>query len=89
MKAQIEGMYPGEPAVFDERGRRISLELRLIPETPREVAELRKFCRMTEAFSFHIDEDYRHNTAHIAPVYASRSFSVVPRGEHEVVEELV
>lgn len=89
MKAQIEGMFPGEPAAFDELGRRISLSLRLIPETPREVAELRKFCRMTEAFSFHIDEEYRSNTAHIAPVYAERSFSVVPRHEGAPVEGLV
>ena len=77
MKAEIEGMRPGEPMVVDEMGRRISLTLRLVPETPSEVAELRKFCRMTDAFSFVIDEDYRENTAHIAPVYGERSFTVV------------
>jgi hypothetical protein len=77
MKAKFEGMRPGEPMFIDEQGRRISLILRLVPETPEEVAELRKFCRMTDAFSFLIDEDYRENTAHIAPVYAERTFSVV------------
>ena len=76
MKAEFEGMWPGEPAVMDEQGRRISLTLRIVPETPQEVAELRKFCRMTEAFAFIIDEDYRNNAAHVAPVYAERSFSV-------------
>lgn len=77
MKAEIEGMRPGEPMVIDEMGRRMSLTLRLVPETTSEVAELRRFCRMTDAFSFVIDEEYRENTAHIAPVYGERSFSVV------------
>jgi hypothetical protein len=77
MKADIEGMRPGEPMIVDELGRRVSLTLRLVPETPSEVAELRKFCRMTDAFSFVIDEDYRENTAHFAPVYGERSFSVI------------
>ena len=77
MKATFEGMRPGEPVVVDELGRRISLTLRLVPETPEEVAELRKFCRMTDAFSFVIDEEYRSNLAHIAAVYAERSFTVV------------
>ena len=79
MKAQIEGLYPGDPMIVDEQGRRISLILRLMPENPREVAELKKFCRMTESFNFVIDEEFRTNTAHIAPVYAERSFSVVQR----------
>jgi hypothetical protein len=77
VKAEIEGMRPGEPMVVDELGRRISLTLRLVPETPSEVAELKKFCRMTDAFSFVIDEEFRENTAHIAPVYGERSFSVI------------
>ena len=79
MKATIEGMHPGEPTVVDELGRRISVTLRLVPETPEEVAQLRRFCRMTDAFSFVIDEEYRDNTAHIAPVYGERSFRVVER----------
>jgi hypothetical protein len=82
MKAEFEGMWPGEPAIVDEQGRRISLTLRIVPETPQEVAELRKFCRMTEAFAFIIDEDFRNNAAHIAPVYAERSFSVA---QHELI----
>ena len=77
MKAEIEGMRPGEPMVVDEIGRRVSLTLRLVPETPAEVAELKKFCRMTDAFSFVIDEEFRDNTAHVAPVYGERSFSVI------------
>ncbi len=68
--------------IVDEFGRRISVTLRLVPETPEEVALLRKFCRMTDAFSFVIDEEYRDNTAHIAPVYGERSFSVVDRGSY-------
>ncbi len=79
MKAKFEGMRPGEPMIVDELGRRISLILRLVPETPEEVAELKKFCRMTDAFTFVIDEEFRSNSAHIAPVYAERSFSVVLR----------
>ena len=79
MKAKIEGLRPGEPMIIDDQGRRLSLTLRLMPETPAEVAELRKFCRMTDAFTFHIDEDFRENTAHIAPVYGERSFSVAQR----------
>ena len=77
MKAEIEGLFPGDPVIVDDQGRRISLIVRLMPETPREVAELKKFCRMTDAFQFVIDEEFRENTAHIAPVYAERSFSVV------------
>jgi hypothetical protein len=77
MKAAFEGMRAGDPMIVDDQGRRISLILRLMPETPAEVAELKKFCRITEAFNFMIDEDYRDNTAHIAPVYAERTFSVV------------
>ena len=77
MKAYLEGMKPGEPIVVDDFGRRMSLTLRLVPETPSEVAELKKFCRMTDAFSFVIDEEFRDNTAHVAPVYAERSFGVV------------
>ena len=86
MKARFEGMRPGEPMIVDEQGRRISLILRLVPETPDEVAELKKFCRMTDAFTFIIDEDYRDNTAHLAPVYAERTFSVVQRSVY--IEEL-
>ncbi len=82
MKATFEGMRPGEPMIVDEFGRRISVTLRLIPETPDEVAILKKFCRMTDAFSFVIDEEYRDNTAHIAPVYGERSFSVVQRATY-------
>lgn len=79
MKAQFEGMRPGEPMIVDDFGRRISLILRLMPETPEEVAELKRFCRMTEAFNFCIDEEYRDNTAHIAPVYAERTFAIAQR----------
>jgi hypothetical protein len=79
MKASFEGMYPGEPSIVDENGRRISVVLRLMPETPEEVAALRRFCRMTDAFQFVIDEEFRNNSAHIAPVYAERAFSVVQR----------
>jgi hypothetical protein len=86
MKAKFEGMRPGEPVVMDEQGNKMSLVLRLIPETPEEVAELRKFCRMTNAFNFVIDEDFRENQAHIAPVYGERSFNVIPRPS--VLEEL-
>ena len=86
MKASFEGLYPGDPMIVDDRGRRVSLILRLMPETPREVAELRKFCRLTDAFTFHIDEDFRENTAHIAPVYGERAFSVVQR--HSLMEEM-
>lgn len=79
MKAEIEGMRPGEPTITDDEGRRIALVLRLVPETTDEVAELKRFCRMTDAFTFVIDEEYRTNSAHIAPVYGERTFSVVPR----------
>ena len=47
--------------------------------TPEEVAELKKFCRLTDAFTFIIDEEYRLNLAHVAPVYGERTFSIVPR----------
>ena len=86
MKARFEGMRPGEPMIVDEQGRRISLILRIVPETPEEVSLLKKFCRITDAFSFVIDEDYRDNTAHLAPVYAERTFSVVQRSVY--IEEL-
>jgi hypothetical protein len=79
MKAEIEGMRPGEPALKDDEGRLLSLILRIVPETPEEVAELKKFCRLTDAFTFIIDEDYRMNQAHVAPVYGERVFAVVPR----------
>lgn len=79
MKAQFEGMRPGDPVIMDEQGRRLSVILRVIPETPEEVAEVRKFCRLTDAFTFIIDEEYRANSAHVAPVYAERTFSVVQR----------
>jgi hypothetical protein len=83
MKAQIEGMKPGEPMIRDDEGRRIALVLRLVPETPEEVAELKKFCRLTDAFTFVIDEDYRMNQAHIAPVYGERTFPIVSRVVYE------
>ena len=79
MKAEIEGMRPGEAFIVDDQGRRIALVLRLVPETPDEVAELKKFCRLTDAFTFVIDEDYRLNQAHVAPVYGERSYPVVTR----------
>lgn len=89
MKADIVGMRPGEPMVLDDEGRKLSLTLRLVPETPEEVAELKKFCRMTDAFSFIIDEDFRDNAAHVAPVYGERSFSVVRREPVELhLEEM-
>jgi len=83
MKAEIEGMRPGEPTITDEQGRKIALVLRLVPENPEEVAELKRFCRLTDAFTFVIDEEYRTNTAHIAPVYGERTFSVIPRRASE------
>ncbi len=83
MKAEIEGMRPGEPTITDEEGRRIALTLRIVPETPDEVAELKKFCRLTDAFTFVIDENYRTNAAHIAPVYGERTFAVSQRGVYE------
>ena len=86
MKARIEGMYPGEPAIVDDQGRRVTIVLSLVPETPREVAELKKFCRMTDAFTFTIDEEYRENSAHVAPVFAERGFSVLQR--YSSIEEL-
>ena len=79
MKAEIEGMRPGDATITDDTGRKIALILRIVPETPDEVAELKKFCRLTDAFSFVIDEDYRVNQAHIAPVYGERTFAVIPK----------
>ncbi|MDE2126156.1 MAG: hypothetical protein KGJ62_06165 [Armatimonadetes bacterium] len=79
MKAVFEGMRPGEPMMKDEDGRRIAVTLRLVPETPDEVAELKKFCTLTEAFTFVIDEEFRFNQAHIAPVYGERLYPVVAR----------
>ena len=84
MKAEIEGMKPGEPMIRDDEGRRVALVLRIVPETPDEVAELKKFCRLTDAFTFVIDEEYRMNQAHIAPVYGERTFAIIPRN---VIEE--
>lgn len=63
--------------IRDDEGRRVAVTLRLVPETPEEVAELKKFCRLTDAFTFVIDEEYRINQAHIAPVYGERTFSIV------------
>ncbi len=83
MKAQVEGMRPGEPVILDDEGRRIALVLRLVPETPDEVAELKRFCRLTDAFTFVIDEEYRINQAHIAPVYGERTFAITPRNVYE------
>ena len=87
MKAQFEGMWPGEPMVMDDQGRRLSVTLRIVPETPEEVAELRKFCKLTDSFTFIIDEEYRDNTAHVAPVYAERSFRVAKHAH--IVEERI
>ncbi len=83
MKAEIEGMRPGETSIRDDEGRRIALVLRIVPETPEEVAELKRFCRLTDAFTFVIDEEYRTNQAHIAPVYGERTFSIMPRNIYE------
>ena len=83
MKAEIEGMRPGEPTITDDQGRKIALTMRIVPETPEEVAELKKFCRLTDAFTFVIDENYRTNAAHIAPVYGERTFAVTTRGAYE------
>ena len=83
MKAEFEGMRPGEPTIRDEEGRRIALVLRIVPESPEEVAELKKFCRLTDAFTFVIDEEYRTNQAHFAPVYGERTFAVTPRNIYE------
>lgn len=83
MKAQVEGMRPGEPVIRDEEGRKIALVLRIVPESPEEVAELKKFCRLTDAFTFVIDENYRTNQAHVAPVYGERSFAITPPNVHE------
>ena len=77
-------MKPGEPMIRDDEGRRVALVLRIVPETPDEVAELKKFCRLTDAFTFVIDEEYRMNQAHIAPVYGERTFAIIPRN---VIEE--
>lgn len=86
MKAQILGMRPGEPCLLDEEGRRVGLVLRIVPETPEEVAELKRFCRLTEAFTFVIDEEYRLNQTHCTPVYGERSFALVsPHGLEELV----
>lgn len=79
MKAEFEGMRPGEPVIRDEEGRRIAVVMRIVPETPEEVAELKKFCRLTDAFTFVIDEEYRTNQAHIAPVYGERTFPIQSR----------
>lgn len=79
MKAVIEGMNPGDRMITDDDGRRVALMLRLVPETPEEVAELRRFCRLTDAFTFIIDDGYRDNQAHMAPVYGERSFAIKPR----------
>ncbi len=87
MKAVIEGMRPGEPVVRDDEGRRVALMLRLVPETPEEVAELKKFCRLTESFEFVIDEDYRLNQAHFAPVFGECTVGIVPRSISLAEEE--
>lgn len=79
MKAVIEGMNIGDRMITDDEGRRVALGLRLVPETPEEVAELRRFCRLTDAFTFVIDEEYRNNQAHIAPVYGERAFAIRSR----------
>jgi hypothetical protein len=79
MKAVVEGMNPGDRLITDDEGRRVALILRLVPENPEEVAELRRFCRLTDAFTFIIDDEYRGNQAHIAPVYGERSFAIVSK----------
>jgi hypothetical protein len=83
MKALFEGMRPGEPVIRDEEGRRIAVVMRIVPETPEEVAELKKFCRLTDAFTFIIDEEYRTNQAHIAPVYGERTFAIQSRNVYD------
>ncbi len=83
MKAEFEGMRPGEPTITDEEGRRIALVLRIVPESPEEVAELKKFCRLTDAFTFIIDEEYRTNQAHISPVYGERTFPVMSKNIYD------
>jgi hypothetical protein len=83
MKAQFEGMRPGEPVIRDDEGRRIAVVMRIVPETPEEVAELKKFCRLTDAFTFTIDEEYRVNDAHIFPVYGERTFPIVPKNIYQ------
>ena len=83
MKAEFEGMRPGETTIRDDEGRRVAVVLRIVPENPEEVAELKKFCRLTDAFTFVIDEEYRTNQAHIAPVYAERTFAVQPRNVYD------
>jgi len=87
VKAHFEGMRTGEPAVVDDSGRRIAVVLRLVPETPQEVSELRRFCRLTGAFQFVIDDGYRPNSAHIAPVYGERRFRIRVEEADEIDED--
>ncbi len=79
MQAVFEGMHLGDRMLTDEEGRRVAIILRLVPESPEEVAELRRFCRLTDAFTFVIDDEYRENQAHIAPVYGERTFAIRPK----------
>ena len=72
-------MRPGDAVIRDEEGRRMAVVMRIVPETPEEVAELKKFCRITDAFTFVIDEEYRTNQAHVAPVYGERTFAIQSR----------
>lgn len=87
MKAVIEGMKPGEPVITDNEGRRVALVLRLVPENPDEVAELKRFCRITDAFNFIIDEDYRAKAKHGSPVYGERTFSLMRQLSLEAIED--
>ena len=77
MKARFEGLRPGDPRIVDVNGKQLGLILRLVPETPEDVADLKRFCRLTDEFSFIIDDGYRRNTAHIAPVYGERMFEML------------
>ncbi len=83
MKAVIEGMRPGEPVLTDSDGRRVALVLKLVPETTDEVAELKRFCRLTDAFTFVIDEEYRLSKKYTAPVYGERTFAFAHRVNEE------
>ena len=79
MQAVFEGMRPGDRMITDEEGRRVAIILRLVPESPEEVAELKRFCRLTDAFTFIIDDEFRDNQAHTAPVCGERTFAIRPK----------
>jgi hypothetical protein len=87
MKSRFEGLRPGDPRIVDANGRQLGLILRLVPETPEEVADLKRFCRLTDAFRFVIDDGYRSNSAHIAPVYGERMFEMLTAANTDEDEE--